>query len=637
MNIVDWGAAGLEVGLEVHQQLATRHKLFCACPPQEAMTFDVEFTRKLRPTQSELGQVDPAALFEFAKGKRVRYLAAPAITCLVETDEEPPHALNPEAVQTAILVALALQSRIVDELHVMRKLVIDGSNTTGFQRTVVVAIGGELHAGKHVVPVQSVTLEEDAARLSTEAPNERVFALDRLGVPLVEVSLAPVQAGPAELQQVALALGRLLRATRRVARGLGTIRQDLNISLAGGNVVEVKGVQKLDLLGDIIEYEATRMQALRRIAQELKARGLRRDYVGSPADVTDEFEKLSSTAIRKALAGGGRVFAIRLKGAAGLLGLEPSPGVRLGKELAELVRFYGLGGVFHSDELPGYGITEEILSRLRRLVAAGPEDAFVLLAGPADALTAAARAVRERAIEALDGVPAETRGPTPEGKTRFIRPRPGPARMYPETDVPPVAAENILGGLKELVPRPWEEQVLALQTKHGLSPQLAEEVFDSPYADLFEQLVATTKIPVSVLAVTLAETLVSVGREGIAVERISDSSLREIFRALETGAMSKEAIPDVLRALGSGAAADVPNALSKLGVRPLSRDEVEVLVQRVIAQNVEMIRTRRDRGHAALMGKVMAEVRGRADGKLVSELLRKELNRMEKAGSSRAE
>jgi glutamyl-tRNA(Gln) amidotransferase subunit E len=227
---------GLKVGLEIHQQLATRTKLFCNCK-ETRLPPEITFQRRLRLTQSELGHIDPAAMFEFKKGKITRYFANSESSCLVEADEEPPHNLKDESIEALLMVSLLLNSKIVDELHIMRKIVIDGSNTTGFQRTLIGALGGSLRTKKRDVGIQIICLEEDAARIIGENNSSRDFDLNRLGTPLIEIALEPVTGSPEEIQEIALSLGRLLRSTKRVARGLGTIRQDINVSIFGGNVV----------------------------------------------------------------------------------------------------------------------------------------------------------------------------------------------------------------------------------------------------------------------------------------------------------------------------------------------------------------------------------------------------------------
>ncbi|MEM2105796.1 MAG: Glu-tRNA(Gln) amidotransferase subunit GatE, partial [Candidatus Bathyarchaeia archaeon] len=244
---IDYSKVGLKVGLEIHQQLDTKAKLFCRCKTELFKGEpEITFIRRLRPTQSELGQIDPAAYFEFQKGVKILYEANRETSCLVEMDEEPPHPLNTEAVEIALTVALMLKAKPVDEIHVMRKTVIDGSNTTGFQRTCVIALKGEIAIGEKTVPIEHVSLEEDAARkMGEEEDNTIRYRIDRLGIPLIEIATAPTINTPKEAGEVALAIGRILRATGKVKRGLGTIRQDLNISIAEGALTEIKGVQEL--------------------------------------------------------------------------------------------------------------------------------------------------------------------------------------------------------------------------------------------------------------------------------------------------------------------------------------------------------------------------------------------------------
>ncbi len=261
------------VGLEIHQQLASQSKLFCECSNKGAEQSTLTFMRKLRPAYSELGGYDPAALFEATKMKSMRYHSHPSTSCLVEADEEPPHSIDKESLETALILALALHSKVVDEIHVMRKIVIDGSNTTGFQRTMLISTGGYLEIdGNKKVGVQSICLEEDAARLLSDDNIARDYSLDRLGTPLIEVALEPLSGPPQEVLLAAVTLGRLLRASKRVERGIGTIRQDINVSVNGGAVVEIKGIQQLDQLIKVIDFETKRQLGLIQIAAELTKR-----------------------------------------------------------------------------------------------------------------------------------------------------------------------------------------------------------------------------------------------------------------------------------------------------------------------------------------------------------------------------
>ena len=157
----------------------------------------------------------------------------------------------------------------MDEVHVMRKTVVDGSNTGGFQRTCVVSLGGAVEVDGKRYGIQQISLEEDAARNVGEEGSIVRYRLDRLGIPLMEIATAPDMHDPAEVQAVALRIGSILRATGKVRRGLGTIRQDVNVSIMNGKVVEIKGVQDLPLMPTIVEYEAMRQWSLLEIKDEL--------------------------------------------------------------------------------------------------------------------------------------------------------------------------------------------------------------------------------------------------------------------------------------------------------------------------------------------------------------------------------
>jgi len=618
----------LKVGLEIHQQLSTKEKLFCSCMAvEEECPYTVY--RVLRPTQSELGQVDTAARFEFSKGLTMKYSLGPESSCLVEVDEEPPHPMNDEAILTSLIISLALNSRLVDEFHIMRKIVIDGSNTTGFQRTLLVALGGEISFGGKSVPVQTISLEEDAARITGESKDVREYCLDRLSIPLVEIALAPFSGTAKEVQELALSLGRLLRSTRRVSRGLGTIRQDVNVSILGGNVVEVKGVQKLDLVEKIVEFEKHRQLALVNLKSEFEKRGLvPENYRNEPDDVSKCFEDSANEVVRSALLKGGVVYSLKLKGLSGLLGLEPYPGVRFGRELADIARFYGLGGLLHSDELPSYDISQSEVDEVRRMLNLKKDDGFLLLSGEKNKIISAYESIMQRIHTVFIGVPAETRGPTPDGKTRFIRPRPGSARMYPETDIPPkiVSLEMINEAIRE-IPRPWTEQISEYESKYSLSRKLALQIYDSPHQEVFERVAVETTIPPSFIAATLTETLVSLSRTGLNIGRLTDRLISSLFSLLDKKMVTKESIPSIIELLVSDSSLTVEDAVAKLGISSINDESVSAIVMSVLKDNESLIAEKGLMASGSLMGQVMSQVRGKADGKKVSAILKTELDK----------
>jgi glutamyl-tRNA(Gln) amidotransferase subunit E len=631
---IDPVAINLQVGFEIHQQLATKNKLFCNCDCEDAKDYHFSFFRKLRPTQSELGKYDPAALFEFKKVRTIKYHASLGSSCLVEADEEPPHGINKEALTTSLILCLTLHSKIADEVHIMRKIVIDGSNTSGFQRTALIGNGGVLNVNGNEVGVQSICIEEDAAKLISDDGSTRIYGLDRLGVPLIEIALEPVGGKPDDIVAIAHTLGRLLRATKRVTRGLGSIRQDINISIMNGSVVEVKGVQRLEQLTKVIEYEMLRQHGLFLIALQLKKdrKPEQIEIGGKIEDVTDILTKSSSKIIKELLRAGDCYFkGVRVRGFAGILGLEPYPDIRLGKQLGELVRFYGLGGIFHSDELPNYGITkEEVDAVTRKLEISSKNDAFVILGGPTDKLEPATQAVIQRLNGVLDGVPAETRAATYDGKTVYSRPRPGAARMYPETDIPPISIEgSSVDLLYSSVPLSWDETVSNIGKKYNMNRKLAEQIFDSNYFELFEKIVGLVKkIPPTFIVSKLTEDMVNFERQGFDTTLLTDELIIDAFKKLEEGVVGKESVALIFEKIMKKEAATVEQAIDTLGIAVLTTEELEEIISKILEDNMNTIKKKQMNSLGLLMGRSMAVLRGKADGQKINEILMKKLQEL---------
>jgi len=623
---MDYAKLGLKVGLEVHQELATEHKLFCQCPP---LLFRDEpeytFIRRLRPSQSELGEIDPAALFEFLKGKTIVYEANRETSCLVEMDEEPPGPLNAEALDICLTFTLLTGGTPVDEVHVMRKIVVDGSNTTGFQRTCVTSLGGKLEVGDKTYSLQQVGLEEDAARKISDEGGVSRYRIDRLGIPLIEVTTDPVIYSPEEAEEVALAIGRILRATGQVRRGLGTIRQDVNISIVGGALIEIKGVQELNLVSKVVEYEVQRQVKLLEIVDILKERGIKAtDLKDEPLDVSELFGETKSRIVKNALSRGGRVLAVKLGGFAGCVGLELCPDRRLGTEMADHAKFAGgVRGIFHTDEMPAYDITVEEVEALREKVGASDSDAVVIVADEEESCRRALSAVVKRAREALEGVPSETRAANPDGTTHFTRPRPGAARMYPETDMPPiVVSSERLAKLRANLPEMPEAKLERFTTDYGINEKLARQVINSDYTQLFEEMMGEGLADPVQLAVTLTEDFRGLQRDGVEIDNIGDALIRDTFGLLKAGKTAKESLPQIFTWLTENPDGSPADALEALGLGMLSGDELRSMVEAKVSENREMVERMGDRAIGPLMGMMMGEVRGRAEASDVQALLR---------------
>jgi len=620
MSEYDYEELGLVAGLEIHQQLDTETKLFCECPtrlrePEEATR---RFTRYLHPTRSELGKIDEAALEESRVDREFEYLAYDS-TCLVEEDDEPPGRVDEEAMETTLEIAQLLEMEPVDQAHVMRKIVVDGSNTTGFQRTMMVATDGVLDTEEGPVGIEDIMLEEESAQRVEETDAGVRYSLDRLGIPLVEIGTDPDIRSPEQARDAAEQIGMLLRSTGKVKRGLGTIRQDVNVSIEDGARVEIKGVQSLDTIDDIVRYEVQRQSELLDIVDELDEHDA---TVGEPTDVSGVFEDTDSGVIGGALSGDGRAMAVRLDGFDGIVGREILPDRRLGTEFADHAKRHGVGGIFHTDELPAYGVTEEEVEALRDAVDAGPEDAVALVADDPETADLAIDAVADRAERALEGVPEETRGANGDGTTRYLRPLPGAARMYPETDVPPV--EPTLADVEP--PELLTEKVERYQSEFGLDAGLAEQVAYGRRMPLFEDAV-DRGVDATLAAQTVESTVTELRRDDVPVDRLTDGHFEQVFDLLADGELAKEGVPELLTALAENPALSASEAAEQEGLGSAGEDEVREAVVEVVERNQGQIEEEGMGAFSALMGECMGALRGKADGDVVSGVLREEIQK----------
>lgn len=617
----DYDKLGLKVGLEIHQQLDTK-KLFCDCPSQMVDDVGDEVLRDLKPTASELGKVDRAALMEAQKGLRFRYQSPKFSSCLVELDEEPPHGPDKDAMDLALQMSLMLNSKVMDEIHFMRKIVIDGSNTTGFQRTALVAMNGDLDVDGKNIGIQTICLEEDAARSVEKGKREKVYKLDRLGIPLIEIATDPDMRSPEEAKEVAQVLGGLLRATRKVKRGLGTIREDVNISIEKGARVEIKGVQELRMLPEYVRKEVKRQLNLVEIKDELHERGA--EVIDEIYDVTNIFEDTKSSIVSSSIKSGKGVYALKLNGFDGLLRGEEGEAL-LGPELAAYAKTAGVAGIFHSDELPKYGITEDEVDKVKEELGIKDDGAFALVTGKEKKAKEALKNSAERGRMAFDGVPEETRNAQQDGTTTFSRPLSGEARMYPETDIPPCTIDRgKLDKLKDDLPERPSERIERYQSEYGLNQQQSRQLFRKGYDILFEDIVSEHGSE-SIAANMFLHDFPEIQKEGDEPDNIDEESLMTLFDKLCQGVFAKEGIPEILKQLCEGAT--VEEAIEKAGLEGVGEEEVREIVKQVIENKKDFIEEREMGAMGPLMGVVMKELRGKADGELVSQILKEELSK----------
>ncbi|HJJ27772.1 MAG TPA: Glu-tRNA(Gln) amidotransferase subunit GatE [Methanocorpusculum sp.] len=609
--MVDYKALGLKAGIEIHQQLNTKEKLFCHSPTviRDSAEHTGEVHRYLRVAASEMGDVDRAAKEELMQDRLFTYYTYDT-TGLVEIDEEPPAPLNRDALDIVLTIAKMFKMTPLAEVHTMRKMIVDGSATSGFQRTALVALNG---AVADTCRIETVAVEEDAC----QRVEGTIWSVDRLGIPLIEITTAPCMHTPEEVHDVAQYIGMTLRSTGRVKRGLGTIRQDVNVSIADGARVEIKGVQELDLIAEVVRREVQRQLSLLAIRDELVARNALVN--GEVYDVTQVFAGTKSNVLKKAKV----ILGTVLHGFNGLVGLEIQPGRRLGSEMSDYAKKCGVGGLFHTDELPNYGVTADEVKVLKETLGAGKDDAVVIVAATEEKCRCAMQMIIRRARMAFEGVPEETRKMLEGGSTAYMRPLPGAARMYPETDILPVpVSDEYFASIQIPDLLTVKEQKFAGEL--GLDEGMAHQMAYSEKLPLFERAVSEGVRPVFA-ARTILGTLKELGRLNVDVDKISDDALIGVMKAIEAGQAAKEAVQDILTACAKGM--PVQEAISKVAPA-FSRDDLEKLVKGVVSERVEFIKSRGKAALGPVMGVVMKEVRGRIDGKVVSEVLNDELGKV---------
>ena len=658
-------ALGFMCGLEIHQQLATG-KLHSRMP-SELYDFGIDEVpsdwtvskRKLRASQGESGRIDVAARFEQRRNRSFVYIQPPN-SGLIEMDEAPPLVHDEEAVEVVLTISAMMDAKPVPAMQAMRKTVVDGSNTSGFQRTTLVSTNGSIGTQSGDVGIAVVCLEEDSARRldSNTTPNGEVvtYTLDRLGVPLVEIATDPDIVSPDHAKETALALGTLLRDTRRVRRGLGSIRQDLNVSIACGDRVEIKGCQDLDWIPKIIRLEMARQLHMYRLANELREEsGLpplppdRRETerpVESrvalaaqskiPLDIHDVSKTLSgcdSKRVTDSLEMGDKALCVVLPGFSGKLGSkkEDSEGAqlpRLGRELASAAKLAGVAGIFHSDELPAYGIRQEEVDSIIHDLSLSESDAFAICVGPQWQVELALESVVGRARMAYHRIPQEVRnvvirkGQPEDGTTTAMRPLPGGARMYPETDIPvlditPQKWDDILGSLP-LTSAQRAERI----GSYDISSNQSESILNNELDDLLvEGVEGELQIPAKAWASALLE--------------FGESKIRALEVAIhlrENGVMTREGVAPLVEEAQSE---DTEHLLewmaseaSSRGFTPAGDSEVEIAVEEVLKEREEFIKERGQGAIGPLMGVVMGKLGGSADGKVVSKILREKILEM---------
>ena len=601
---------GFKAGLEIHQQLDSKRKLF-----NNASTYMKEgnemsrVVRKLKAVVGDSNEIDVSSSHEEMRNREFEYVSYENETSLVDLDEEPPLKIDRHALEICLSIAKMFNMIIPDYVTVMRKLIIDGTAVSGFQRSVLIGLESDnsfIHTSKGKVKITQLNLEEDSCKKISTQGNLISYSVSRQGIPLIEISTDSSIKDPEHVAETSLKIGRLLRSFN-VKRGIGSIRQDVNVSIKDGARVEIKGFQDLKGMSLLVKNEVIRQQNLvkiRRALAEFKQKKIPKMF----RDVTSLFKKTKFKVISDKIRNNqGHVFALLLENFGGKLKQEICAGKTLGKEFSDYTRIYGLKGMIHSDEdIHKYGLEKEFME-MRRIFKAKKNDAILIVADEKSAAMKAIDAVYDRANYCFKGVPEETRLPCSQDNiTRFARPLSGEHRMSIETDLEPIRVDQIMSHLTlpELLP----DKINRYVRTHGIDKNMADNLISNGFD--FDAIVKKySSLNKGFIAQALIEYPKEIRRrygEELNASEIYD----EVFTKLVNGKISKDGVFEIFLLFAQN--------------KTIDYSKFEVLSNEIIEKEVKQIITKYpNESFKTVMGKVMSQLRGKAEGKEIAKLVKK--------------
>jgi len=575
-------AMGFRCGLEVHQQLKTERKLFCRCPAglyQNGDSYDAQLVRHMRPTLSELGEYDGTALMEFKTKKNIIYRIKGETACTYDIDDTPPFAMNREALDIATEIALLLGTRIVGELHITRKQYLDGSIPTGFQRTAIVGIHGEIPLAMKPVRILQLSIEEDSCREVSDVGHERTYTTDRLGMPLVETVTYPDLLTPDEAVEAAHYIRFLTRSTGKVNVGIGAAREDVNVSIEGGTRVEIKGVQRIRWIPELTHNEAFRQKALLDIRSELHKRFPDPEswkLLAVPLNPSEYHVFLPADEEPESL------HAVNLPGFAGILSSFTNPRRCFADEISDRIKVVACidkPNMAHSEEIDTR-LVQGNWSEIREALSASGNDAQLLVWGSRVDIGTAVETIEERCRMAFEGVPNETRKALADGTTIFERVLPGPDRMYPDTDSAPIPIEeSVIERIRASLPQSIADcssQMQEWRVPEDCRPFILKRNLYS----LLEKLVREEGLNPAFAGTLLGHTLRhACGDSPGDVEWILD-----LVREVRKRQLQTEILKPILQHAFADRQASFADLLNRVGYSPASESDVLAMIPELLEQ-----------------------------------------------------
>jgi len=610
---------GFRSGLEIHQQLKTKEKLFCRCPSgiyQKDGEYDAEVIRHMRPTLSEMGEYDGTALMEKKTRKNILYRIKYETACTYDIDDTPPFPLNQEALEISVRISLLLNLNIVGELHITRKQYLDGSIPTGFQRTAIVGIEGDISIKGRTIRIMQLSIEEDACREVSDIGHWRVYTTDRLGMPLIETVTYPDMKTPDEVAEVCHYLRFLTRSTSQVRTGIGAAREDVNVSIAGGTRVEIKGVSHIKWIPELTHNEAFRQKALLHIKKRLS------EQVGDPADWNIFFSDVDFSSVdisypplQEARKQKHRLVVINLPHFKGVLSFFTQPGKMFADELSDRLKVIAClekPNMLHTEQIePVIGMAT--LKRIGEKLKAGPDDIQVLVWGPEEDIETALETIEERCRLAFEGVPNETRKANADGTTVFERVLPGPDRMYPDTDSAPIPINDELIEKQRLnLPLPVSDRQAQLE-KWGIPVDTYCYILKRNLADLIEKVSDDFDIDPKFIGNLIGHTLRYIEGTDSSSTKFDYQRIYDLFAFIKEQKLSYEITKEMLPIVYQHPNMDFDSVLTTIDYIPLTREEI---LSSIPALNQKFDEINTSNASQAKLRWIMGNLRKRAVGNI---------------------
>jgi len=575
----DYDRIGFMSGLEVHQQLDTRQKLFCRCPAgvfQKPDEFDAELIRHMRPTLSELGEYDGTALMEFKTRKNIIYRISNKTACTYDVDDTPPFPLNREALDAAIQISVLSKLKIVGEVHITRKQYLDGSIPTGFQRTAIIGVEGEIELKNKKVRLIQLSLEEDSCREVSDIGHVRIYRTDRLGMPLIETVTYPDFANPDEVKEGADYIRFLNRSTGKVRQGIGSTRADVNVSCKGGTRVEIKGVSHTSWMPELTHVEAFRQWALLQIKEiVLKS-------VKDPATWNITSREISLKDIKIELPPdhksnkSTKICIVNLPKFRGVLSHFTQPGKMFADEITDRLKVIACiekPNMIHSEMLEDMA-RDKVWAKVKSLLGSAEDDAQIIFWGPDEDIKTALDTIEERCRMAMNGVPNETRKSFEDGTTIFERVLPGADRMYPDTDSAPIPLDDeVIENHRRQVPPDISDRYRQL-SEWGVPRDTFTFILKYNMVPMIERCFSKLGIPHRFTATLLGHTLRHLHGKHDALPLFRNDMVFGLLKNIITRKLDLAIAPGMLKVLYEHPKMDFDSILVTMGYKEVAKDEI---------------------------------------------------------------